>query len=246
MSSHDGLGHVSLIVPAAGTGTRMGARKQYLGVNDKPMLEHTLGRLLGLRPRRTVLVVAPGDREFEKIVCSECCEIVRGADTRAGSVLNALRHLELDRADWVMVHDAARPCVRADDVMRLVASVEGNDVGGLLAVPVIDTVKQVQALKVVATLDRQNLWLAQTPQLFRYGVLLRAMEETLAAGIPVTDEASAVEHLGLAPMVVEGHRDNIKVTRAHDLALAAWYLQQQASAGPDQVNSRIDKQQDQG
>jgi 2-C-methyl-D-erythritol 4-phosphate cytidylyltransferase len=223
----------------------MGARKQYLSFNDKPMLQHTLERLIEMRPRQTVLVVAPDDREFEKITCSECCEIVTGADTRAGSVLNALRHLELDQAEWVMVHDAARPCVRPGDVMRLVTSVKDDDVGGLLAVPVVDTVKQVRALKVSATLDRQNLWLAQTPQIFRYGVLLRAMEEALAAGIPVTDEASAVEHLGLAPMVVEGHRDNIKVTRAHDLALAAWYLQQQANAGANRENSRINKQQDQ-
>ncbi|MEX2327851.1 MAG: 2-C-methyl-D-erythritol 4-phosphate cytidylyltransferase, partial [Pseudomonadales bacterium] len=192
-----------------------------------------------------VLVVAPDDQDFRKVSGHEPCEIVTGGDTRGESVFNALRHLRLEDADWVMVHDAARPCVRLAEIERLVAAVDDSEVGGLLAVPVIDTIKRVQESKVIATLDRQGLWLAQTPQMFRYGVLRRAMEKALAADIAVTDEASAVEYLGLVPIVVEGRRDNIKVTTRADLALAAWYLEQQIGEQPDQVHGLQNKQQDQ-
>jgi 2-C-methyl-D-erythritol 4-phosphate cytidylyltransferase len=157
-----------------------------------------------------------------------------GGEQRADSVLAGLACLDGRAADsdWVLVHDAARPCLCADDLQRLISAVRGSDIGGILAEPVVDTVKRASADGLVeATLDRDRLWRAQTPQMFRLGELRSALQRALAAGEAITDEASAMEHAGFPVQLVRGSPANLKVTVAEDLALAAWYLQQRTDDG---------------
>ncbi len=194
--------------------------KQYLEIAGKTILEHTITRLLALGPRRLVVAVSAADEYYETIPLIDQCEIVIGGVERADSVLSGLNQLDLQPNEWVMVHDAVRPCVRAADIILLCNNLVDDDVGGLLGIPVTDTVKKTSGNRVVETPDRSELWLAQTPQLFRYGILLRALQNVTA----VTDEASAVEQLGYRPMMVPGHGDNIKVTTTQDLMLAEHYL----------------------
>lgn len=227
MNHQQPLGRVTVIVPAAGQGVRMGAIKQYLTLNGKPLLEHTLARLLAMGPRELVLVVSASDETHRDIPGVERCRVVIGGVTRADSVRNALAALDLDDEGWVMVHDAARPCVLAHDVLRLYEIVCEDEVGGILARPVVETVKRAEHERVVATVDRQNLWLAQTPQMFRYGLLKKAMAEVLAAGLDVTDEAAAVERQGFQPRLVACDAGNIKVTHPGDVPLAEYYLASQ-------------------
>ena len=221
---------VSVIVPAAGRGLRLGAEgsKQYLPLVGKPVLAHTLARLTALCPRQVVLVVAKGDERWRSVEGVEQCLVVRGGSTRAASVLNGLAALNVAQEDWVLVHDAARPCVLGADIQRLYETVSGTAVGGLLGIPVTDTVKEVDHGVVNASLDRGRLWLAQTPQMFRFGLLHSALQQALEQELLITDEASAIEALGLQPVVVEGRRDNIKVTHADDMSMAAFFLGQQA------------------
>ena len=222
---------VAIIVPAAGRGERMGADvpKQYLQLQGRPLLAHVLERLLALRPRELILVVAAGDKAYTRVAGHEQCRIVAGGQSRADSVLAGLNAMQAGDDDWVMVHDAARPCIRGEDVLRLFETVSSNDAGGILATPVVDTVKQsADGRKIERTIPRDGLWLAQTPQMFRYGLLRRALEDAAAGGIAITDEASAVERLGHWPALVEGSRDNIKVTTPEDITLAEYYLQEQA------------------
>jgi len=199
--------------------------KQYLEVAGKTILEHTISRLLALHPRRLVIVVSAGDERYRGMAVIDQCDIVTGGAERADSVLSGLKMLDLKANEWVMVHDAVRPCVRASDVISLCDKVSGDDVGGLLGIPVTDTVKKTLGQQVVETLNRTDLWLAQTPQLFRYGILLDALKSPEN----VTDEASAVEKLGYRPIMIAGHSDNIKVTTTDDLALAEHYLSQDFS-----------------
>jgi 2-C-methyl-D-erythritol 4-phosphate cytidylyltransferase len=194
--------------------------KQYLEVAGKTILEHTISRILTLHPRRLVIAVSAGDERYRGMAVIDQCDIVTGGAERADSVLSGLKMLDLQANEWVMVHDAVRPCVRVSDIISLCDKVRGNDVGGLLGIPVTDTVKKTSDRQVVETLHRTDLWLAQTPQLFRYGILLRALQNPEDA----TDEASAVEKLGYRPMMIQGHSDNIKVTTSDDLALAEHYL----------------------
>jgi 2-C-methyl-D-erythritol 4-phosphate cytidylyltransferase len=194
--------------------------KQYLEVAGKTILEHTVSRFLTLRPRRLVIAVSAGDERYRGMAVIDQCDIVTGGAERADSVLSGLKTLGLQANEWVMVHDAVRPCVRASDIISLCDKVAGDDVGGLLGIPVTDTVKKTSDHQVVETLNRTDLWLAQTPQLFRYGILLDALKNPEN----VTDEASAVEKLGYRPMMIQGHSDNIKVTTTDDLALAEHYL----------------------
>ncbi len=220
------------VVPAAGVGKRMGAMvpKQYLPLAGRPVIEHTLEALLA-EPRLARIVVALGadDRWWEAVRVSDPARIERapGGAERAHSVLNALRQLSGRAApdDWVLVHDAARPCLRPDDTARLIEQLADDLLGGLLAVPVRDTMKRADgAGRVEASVDRSTLWHALTPQMFRFGVLEAAIERALAAGVTVTDEASALEAVGLRPKLVEGRADNLKITRPEDLALAEFYL----------------------
>lgn len=223
MSHVDSLDGISVVVPAAGLGVRMEAvrPKQYIDVAGKTILEHTLTRILGLHPDKLVLVVSPDDNFFQSIPVVDQCEIAIGGVERVDSVLSGLGKLHIDADDWVMVHDAVRPCVRTADILLLCSEVRDHEIGGLLGIPVTDTVKRADGNLVVGTTDRSQLWLAQTPQLFRYGILLRALQ---AAPANITDESSAVEALGHQPLMVQGHSDNIKVTTQDDLSMAAFYL----------------------
>jgi 2-C-methyl-D-erythritol 4-phosphate cytidylyltransferase len=223
------------VVPAAGIGARMGAPipKQYLPLAGRPLLLHTLERLCRYERLRGVLVgLAPGDPHWEANCAAACARWPRflgtyaGGTTRAQTVLNGLlalaaRHAAADD-DWVLVHDAARPCVRQADIDRLIeAVVSGGEDGGLLALPVTDTVKRADAGRhVLETVVRERLWRALTPQMFRLAPLARALEAALAAGVEVTDESSAMEATGARILLVEGSADNIKITLPQDLDLA--------------------------
>jgi len=189
------------VIPAAGLGLRMGADtpKQYLVVAGKPLLQHTLEKL------------------------------IVGGEQRSDSVLAALEALagRAQDEDWVLVHDAARPCISAADIARLCAALADDPVGGLLAMPVAETVKRADSRqRVIGTLDRSQLWLAQTPQMFRYGLLLDTLRQSAERGISVTDEASAIEQAGLQPRLVVGNAANIKITRQADLHFAELWLGQ--------------------
>ncbi|HVT31757.1 MAG TPA: 2-C-methyl-D-erythritol 4-phosphate cytidylyltransferase [Rhodanobacteraceae bacterium] len=221
------------IVPAAGSGRRFGSGipKQYLPLAGKPMLECTLDRLAACREIAGLMVVlADGDAYWPGIdaMRGKPVRTATGAPERSGSVLAGLRALpaEVGADDFVLVHDAARPCIAADDVAMLVA--RGAAAGGaLLAAPVRDTLKRAgNERRVIATEPREMLWRAMTPQMFRRGELTRALEAAENDGIAVTDEAMAMESAGHRPMLIEGAEDNIKVTTAADLALAAYLLRQ--------------------
>lgn len=227
-----------IIVPAAGIGSRMGSEtpKQYLSLDAKTVIEHTLERLLELPSLAgIVVVVAKTDTHWSHLAVSKHPLIysVEGGAERATSVLNGLNYLheKIQPQDWVLVHDAARPCVTLSTIETLCTTLCDDSVGGILATLVSDTLKQVDTKNtVIKTLDRRSLWQAQTPQLFRYKLLHDCLSQTLARGENVTDEASALELCGYSPKVVEGRNDNIKITRSDDLLLAVFILQQQQKA----------------
>lgn len=213
--------------------------KQYLPLNGRPLLAGTLERLCAQSRVHGVMVgIAPDDSHWAALtsVWSSFPKLrgtFLGGATRAATVLNGLRALAAaaSDADWVMVHDAVRPCLRAVDVDRLIAAVEGTEDGGLLALPVADTVKRADADNCVTeTVSRVGLWRALTPQIFRVGGLRTALENAQENGIDVTDEAMAIERMGGRPKLVHGHPDNIKITHPSDLALAELFLRQQAGA----------------
>lgn len=223
------------VLPAAGVGRRMGSTvpKQYLELAGRAVIEHTL-ELFVSHARIAGVVVALGveDGYWDATAYAAHPRVRRapGGAERCHSVLNALAALdgEADADDWVLVHDAARPCLRPDDLERLIDALLDDDVGGLLGIQVRDTMKRAGAdERIDATVDRSSLWHAYTPQMFRLGLLRRALHEALEAGDLVTDDASAIERLGLAPRLIEGHADNIKITRAEDLPLAHFHLQRQ-------------------
>ncbi|POZ60307.1 2-C-methyl-D-erythritol 4-phosphate cytidylyltransferase [Chromobacterium alticapitis] len=212
------------LVPAAGSGSRFGAPspKQYLQLNGQPLMRHTLATLAAVPAiERVVVVISPQDEWFDGFDWAlPKLEVLRvGGASRAQSVANGLAELACGDDDWVLVHDAARCCLSVAAVERLIAALAGHPVGGLLALPVPDTVKRADAEgHVAATVPRKGLWLAQTPQMFRAGLLARALAAVAAEDI--TDEASAVERQGLRPLLVEGDAQNFKVTYPRDLALA--------------------------
>lgn len=224
------------IVPAAGIGRRMQAKvpKQYLNVNGRPIIETSVGRIGALRfINRIVVMLNPEDTIWPTLALAKHPKIVcqTGGENRYQSVLNGLRYLSTMAADddWVLVHDAARPCVRLADIYRLMEAIHNHPVGGLLGAPVDSTLKRVGAdSEVVETVDRSGLWAAFTPQVFRFRLLLEALEAVDKSSKTVTDEATAVEQLGYRPRMVEGNRDNIKVTQPDDLGLATQILSAQA------------------
>ena len=223
-----------LIVPAAGIGQRMRAEcpKQYLRINNRFILDITLSRMLnsGLFAGCMVPLNATDswwpESDASKDDRIQTCS---GGAERADSVLSALHALKEQVAadDWVLVHDAARPCVHPADLAKLVSTLADHPVGGLLAAPVADTLKKAAAgdvPEVVETVDRSQLWRALTPQMFRYSMLVSALERALKDKQPVTDESSAMEFSGNMPVLVEGRPDNIKITVPADLDLAGFIL----------------------
>lgn len=223
-----------LIVPAAGLGQRMRAEcpKQYLRINNRFILDLMLSRLLDSAPFTGCMVpLNDADHWWPDTHASKDSRIqtCTGGAARADSVLSALHALaeQVEDNDWVLVHDAARPCIHADDLANLVQTVLDHPVGGLLATPVADTIKKARAgvpNEVIETVDRSQLWRALTPQMFRYSMLVGALEQALNNGHSVTDESSAVEFSGNMPVLVEGRPDNIKVTVPADLDLAGFIL----------------------
>jgi 2-C-methyl-D-erythritol 4-phosphate cytidylyltransferase len=218
------------VVPAAGAGRRFGGDtpKQYLPLAGRCVLAHTLARLLGA-PRVSGVVVAlsPDDVRFDALVeaAGRVRRVVGGAE-RADSVLAALDALggSADEDDWALVHDAVRPCLHPGDLQALIGQVLETGQGALLASPVRDTMKRVVDARVAATVSREGLWHALTPQMFRLGALRAALTAARAAGVSVTDEAQAMERAGHAVGVVPGRSDNVKITRREDLELAAWLV----------------------
>lgn len=223
-----------IVVPAAGIGTRVGGSipKQYQLLSGRPLIEHTLERLLQVVPKTIVVAIHPSDCHWQHLPIAQDDRIrtVTGGARRTDSVRLALAALatEAGAEDWVLVHDAARPCVTIADITLLMTTLHDNAIGGLLAVPVQDTVKRVSDTHlVVSTENRANLWLAQTPQAFRFGILRQALEHADARQGACTDEAAAVEKLGYQPQVVRGRRDNIKVTEPEDFVVAGAILDSQ-------------------
>ncbi len=220
------------LIPAAGSGSRMRAElpKQYAPLAGRPLLQHAVRTLCMHRLIEQVFVVlVPGDVRFGKCDWSGCgaklSPLYCGGETRAASVFNGLLAANdaIDGADWVLVHDAARPCLCTGDIDRLIAEVGDSETGGLLAVPVADTLKRANAEgEAVQTEAREHLWRAQTPQMFRYRVLIEALRRADIAA--VTDESSAVEQTGAKPKLVQGSTNNFKVTYPEDLALAELIL----------------------
>lgn len=223
------------VIPAAGIGTRMnaGKPKQYLILGSRTILEHTLSRIFSL-PNLAGVVVAlsPEDTHWKSLTIfnNPLIHIATGGASRAESVLNSLDYLSgrASSKDWVLVHDAARPCVTLASIKKLCDELTDSQIGGILSVPVSDTIKRVADLnEIQATVDRSPLWQAQTPQMFRYQLLRDCLTSALTNNQNITDESSALELCGYKPLVIEGRSDNIKVTRPDDLVLAEFILQQQ-------------------
>lgn len=206
--------------------------KQYLQLGAHTLLERSVRSLLAdARVARVLVVVAPDDAYVSTLRLPACCAVLAaGGATRAQTVRNGLRGLQTMAqgaagSDWVLVHDAARPCLSGAELAALIEAGADDEHGALLALPVSDTVKRERAGRVAGTVDRSGLWRALTPQLFRIDVLERALECSAASGA-ITDESSAVERLGLQPRLVPGRPGNIKVTEPGDLVLAEAILKQ--------------------
>lgn len=229
------VSHVALI-PAAGVGARLGATipKQYMLLAGKPMLLHALDTFAA-NPAisHTFVVVSAEDDYIEGLLSTQShlqdkVTILRhGGASRQETVRNGLLHIRqhLRDNDWVLVHDAARPGLSQLLLNRLLTALQDDEVGGLLALPVVDTLKHSVNDRSSKTVPRAHLWAAQTPQMFRYGLLTQAMQQASERLSEITDDASAIEMLGLQPKLVEGSPRNFKVTLAHDVALAELFLQ---------------------
>ncbi len=218
------------LIPAAGAGTRLHGDlpKQYLLLAGKPMLWHAVNAMCVASIENVFVVLASEDKRFAQFDWSAFAgklePLYCGGETRRDSVYNGMvaAMAAVDADDWMLVHDAARPCLPRGDLANLIRETGDDRIGGILALPVSDTVKKARkdeagVRRVAATEDRSQLWLAQTPQMFRFGLLMEALKQASAT---VTDEASAVEQMGLRPRLVTGSRVNIKVTFAEDLRLA--------------------------
>ncbi len=227
------------LVPAAGFGQRFGGElpKQYQTVAGAPIIAHAIGALLAdARVESVFVVLSAGDDRFARIAWNADADriipLYCGGDTRMASVYNGLIGCAgaIDFDDWLLVHDAVRPCLAAVDLARLMDSIDDTEIGGLLAARVADTLKHDDGNRRVArTIERTALWRALTPQMFRYGTLLRALAGGHAQDSSITDEASAVERLGMHPRLVQGSGQNIKVTLPEDLAVVATWLHANAT-----------------
>ena len=224
------------VIPAAGTGTRMqtDVPKQYLCINGRRVIEYSLETFC-THPQiaGVVVALAKGDKTWESLSCSHHPKVktAPGGKVRCNSVLNCLHELSTvaEADDWVLVHDAARPCITREDIDQMIATLRDHPVGGLLALPVRDTMKRADigqgtGQHVSETVNRQGLWHALTPQMFRLGRLTQVLEQAIQHGELVTDESQAMELAGFKPRLVEGRVENIKITRPSDLKLAEFYL----------------------
>jgi len=224
------------IIPAAGVGKRMQADrpKQYLNLHDKTVIEHTLDRLLSMDEiAGAVLAISEGDEYWADLdyQTSKPVLVAEGGNERSDSVLNALHLLNknVDNIEnvYALVHDAARPCVRKNDIQNLIEQCSDEN-GGLLALAVRDTMKRSDNDRnIIETVDRNNLWHALTPQMFRLDILKNALQNAEEKKLAITDDASAMELAGYKPKLIEAHEDNIKITRVFDLSLSELYLYQQ-------------------
>ena len=243
------------ILPAAGIGRRMGSNtpKQYLPLPEltagvdavadaKPVIRHTLERLLAVSAiTKVVVVLHPQDEHWhllgmERENDSRVSTCI-GGDERYQSVLNGLNHIftEAKSEDWVLVHDAVRPCVRVEDIQKLIDSLDKHDVGGLIGSSIDNTLKQIDSGdNIVATIARSSYRNALTPQMFRFEMLRNAIEDLISNSETVTDESAAMERMGHTPLMVMGNKDNIKITHESDLILAAAILQSQESSRAEQ------------
>jgi len=222
-----------VVVPAAGVGKRMQSRcpKQYLSLHNSTILEHTVNRLLAHPNIEKVIIALSGSDEYyhdTSLMNHPKVQTVVGGGERVDSVLAGIQAIDAQQYPWVLVHDAARPCVPLKDITTLITLCHESDQGGLLAAPVRDTMKRTDdENNVLTTVDRSALWHALTPQMFKVDELRTAIETALLNGIEITDESSAMEYAQLPSQVVEGSSDNIKITRADDLTLAAFILTKQ-------------------
>ena len=220
------------VIPAAGVGRRMESEipKQYLPLLGKPVIEYSIETMLNHPAIKEIFVVVSKFDcywQLTDFANHPAVTRVEGGAERPHSVLNALLALETqaDANDWVLVHDAARPCLQASDVDLLLQHIIDTDEGGLLAVPIHDSIKRSDPSgRATKTIPRESLWRAFTPQMFRLKKLRIALESALVEGHQITDEASAMELTGEYPKLVEGRSDNIKITQPEDLKLAAYYL----------------------
>ena len=221
-----------VIIPAAGVGTRMGVDnpKQYIVINDKTIIEHTLDCFLQREEiEKIVVAIANDDPYWSTLAVAKHEKIFTapGGKERFQSVLNGLTVLsdKADDDDWVLVHDAARPCLNQQAINRLIDELRSHDVGGILGLPCRDTMKRTNTSgEIETTIDRDNIWHAQTPQMFRYKKLLTALEKVVEENTFVTDEAMAMELSGYKPLLITGHPENIKITHKDDLLYAEKYL----------------------
>ena len=229
-----------VVLPAAGVGKRMKVDhpKQYLRLQQKSVIELSISRFLTHPQVQGVVVVVSESDEYWVSVERGLdakegrLHVVSGGKERCHSVLNGLRFLRdmADRDDWVMVHDAARPCLHVSDIQKMIDELWCHSVGGLLGLPVADTIKLAgNNLRVKRTIDRTGLWRALTPQMFRYQKLFNALEAVISQPDKITDEASAMELAGYEPVMVEGRWDNIKITHPQDLDQARIILEAQRS-----------------
>lgn len=235
-----------VVIPAAGFGSRMGRElpKQYLTLGGMPVIWHTLSVFLNAPCIQTVhVILSPEDSQFAKLDITHAKLTVHycGGATRAQTVANGLDAIATSVAadDWVLVHDAARPCLSQALLVHLIDTLKADTVGGLLAIPLAETLKRSdQFQKVQRTEPRDHLWQAQTPQMFRYQLLCDALKSFAQhSTTTATDEAEAVEALGFSPTLVAGHLSNLKVTYPNDLSLAEWILQAQALM--TNINERV-------
>ena len=235
------------VIPAAGIGNRFGAdrAKQYASINNVTVLEHSTAALLQQKSLQKIVIALHADDtqgaqlpllQHEKIT------FVCGGVERTDSVLQALLYLReyAEKDDWVLVHDAARPCLSVSDLQKLIDTLCDDPVGGILAVPATDTLKRIDDNDIGGTIDRSVIWQAQTPQMFRFGLLLECLQQTQQKQQLITDEASAIEARGYTAKVVLGSRSNIKITYPDDLALAEFYLREEhAKQGKTNMTFRI-------
>ncbi len=214
-----------VIIPAAGIGARMNADcpKQYLAINNEIILEKIIN-LFGSHPKIEKIIVAlnPADHLFKTLNLKNTKKVLttQGGDTRAQSVLNGLNYLSdmAEDSDFILVHDAARPFLKSQDIDRLILECENHPVGGILGIPIVDTIKKIDSENnIIGTVSRDHLFQAQTPQMFKYKILKQAIESALDNQKIITDESSAVELMGLQPKMVLGCRENFKVTYPEDL-----------------------------